>query len=316
MARLAATVLALLLGACATAPPWPTLGGTAPLVIAHRGASGYLPEHTLAGYELAIRMGADFIEPDLQLTRDGELVAMHDESLVRTTDAETVLAPRHGGWRVRDYDLAEIRRLHVKPTGTARSSYPGFTPRSPDALRVPTFDQIIALAQTVDAAGGRTVGLYPEAKPADASMEDKILATLHAHGLTRRSDKVFIQCFNLDTLKSLRRKQQAMGMTIRLVLLGNPAHADFSELALSVDGIGPSISPKAAHVVDTGYIRAAHDAGLLVHGYTFAKADAAAAAQQYRKYYDMGIDGVFSNYPDLAVAARLRGTACAGPSCR
>lgn len=299
-------VLALRVDADA-ASALPTLDGAPPLVIAHRGASGYLPEHTLAGYELAVRMGADFIEPDLQLTRDGEMVAMHDDTLNRTTDAEAVLEPRHGGWRVRDFDLAEIERLTVRPTGTARAGYPGFTPRSGDAFRVPTFDQVITLAQSL----GPHVGLYPEAKAADALMEDRILATLRAHGYGQRGDKVFIQSFDLDTLKSLRRKQQAQGMAIREVLLGNPAPGDFAALASTVDGIGPSISAKAAHVVDAAYVRAAHDAGLLVHGYTFALPDAAAAADQYGKYFGIGVDGVFSNYPDLAVAARRAMTGAA-----
>ena len=101
---------------------------TQPQVIAHRGASGYLPEHTLGGYELAIKMGADFIEPDLQISKDGALVAIHDDTLQRTTNVTSLFAQRNGGYKVADFTLAEIKTLTVLPTGTGKTSYPGFTP--------------------------------------------------------------------------------------------------------------------------------------------------------------------------------------------
>lgn len=281
-----------------------TLNGDAPLVIAHRGASGYLPEHTLAGYELAVRMGADYIEPDLQLTKDGFLVAMHDTTLNRTTDVATVLGTRNGGYKVADYTLAEIKQLTVKPVGTASTTYPGFTPSSADAFRVPTFDEVIQLAQAQSALIGRTVGLYPEAKTADALMEDKILSTLSTYGYGQRSDKVIIQSFSLATLQSIRTKQQALGMDLTEVFLGNSAASSFADLAGWVNGIGPSISSGGANAVTAAYIEAAHAAGLLVHGYTFSQANPAAAATQFATYMGWGMDGVFANYTDLAVTAR------------
>lgn len=299
---LAALALAAALPAGAEALK--TLNGQAPLVIAHRGASGYLPEHTLAGYELAIKMGADYIEPDLQLTKDGHLVAMHDSTLNRTTDVASKLGTRNGGYRVADYTLAEIKQLTVKPTGTAKISYPGFTPSSADPLRIPTFDEVLALAQSQSAKIGRTVGIYPEAKIADPRMEDKILATLQSFGYGKSSDKVFIQSFSLDTLKSIRAKQDALGMSIQEVFLGNSASASFSDIAKWVNGIGPSINATGANAVSEAYIAAAHAAGLLVHGYTFAQANPELAAAQYDKYFGWGMDGVFSNYTDLAYTAR------------
>ena len=281
-----------------------TLNGQAPLVIAHRGASGYLPEHTLAGYELAVKLGADYIEPDLQLTKDGYLVAMHDTTLNRTTDVATVLGRRNNGYAVSDYTLAEIKQLTVLPTGTGKTSYPGFTPSSPDAMRVPTFDEVIRLAQAQSALSGRTVGIYPEAKIADPMMEDKILSTLQAFGYGKSTDKVFIQSFSLDTLKSIRDKQNQLGMTIREVFLGNSATASFADIARSVNGIGPSITAGGASAVTEAYIQAAHAAGLLVHGYTFAQPDPTLAAAQFDKYFGWGMDGVFTNYTDLGVTAR------------
>jgi glycerophosphoryl diester phosphodiesterase len=297
----------------AHAAPLNTLNGQAPLVVAHRGASGYLPEHTLAGYELAIKMGADYIEPDLQLTKDGYLVAMHDTTLNRTTNVDAVLGKRNNGYKVADYTLAEIKQLTVKPTGTGQNSYPGFTPVSADPLRVPTFDEVLTLAQSQSALTGRTVGIYPEAKIADPLMEDKILSTLAKFGYGKSSDKVFIQSFSLDTLKSIRAKQDALGMSIQEVFLGNSAAGSFADIAQYVNGIGPSISSGGANAVSEAYIQAAHAAGLLVHGYTFSQANPDLAAAQYDKYFGWGMDGVFSNYSDLAVTARNALVAAAVP---
>ena len=199
MTRTTALLVAALLFAA------PAARAADPLVIAHRGASGYLPEHTLAGYELAVKMGADFIEPDLQLTRDGVLVAMHDDTLPRTTNVAELFAPRNGAYKVADFTLAEIATLTVKPTTTGATSHPGFTPLNPE-LRVPTFDAVIALAKSQSALAGRTVGIYPEAKQADPVMEDKLLDALARAGLTRAADKVFMQSFSDATVKNLDTK--------------------------------------------------------------------------------------------------------------
>lgn len=213
---IAASLALLLLGGSggSSAPVAP-----APLVIAHRGASGYLPEHTLAGYELAIRMGADYIEPDLQITKDGALVAIHDSTLQRTTNVAALFAQRNGGYRVSDFTLAEIKTLTVVPTGTGKASYPGFTPSAANAFAVPTFQEVVDLAQRQSSATGREIGIYPEAKQADPAMEDAILKTLADNGYSARS-KVFIQSFSDATLRSLRAKQTAQGNRIPLILLG------------------------------------------------------------------------------------------------
>jgi len=308
--RPAVWVLGLTLAICATtattatATTLDTLGGAAPIIVAHRGASGYLPEHTLAGYELAIKMGTDYIEPDLQLTKDGYLVAMHDTTLNRTTNVETVLGTRNGGYLVSNYTLSEIKQLTVEPTGTGKTSYAGFTPSYPDAFKVPTFDEVIQLAQAQSALVGRTVGIYPEAKIADPLMEDKILSTLTTYGYGNSSDKVIIQSFSLDTLKSIRVKQDALGLTMREVFLGNSAVSSFTDIAKYVDGIGPSITGGGANAVTDAYIDAAHAADLFVHGYTFADPNPLTADAQYDKYFTWGMDGVFSNYADIAVASR------------
>jgi glycerophosphoryl diester phosphodiesterase len=288
-----------------------------PLVIAHRGASGYLPEHTLAGYELAIRMGADYIEPDLQMTRDGVLVAIHDDTLQRTTNVADLFAARNGGYKVADFTLAEIRTLTVKPTTTGAVTYPGFTPASSE-LRVPTFDEVIAFTKAQRTATGRPIGLYPEAKQADPAMEDQILAALRREQLTCAADRVFVQSFSDATVQSLAAKQRALGVNLPLILLGHAITLRdgrammaapggrmlaLKDVAAYASGVGVAIT-NAKYPLTKAWIAQAHDAGLQVHGWTFAKPDPAAAADEYRVFLDMGLDGLFSNYSDLAVKAR------------
>jgi len=291
-----------------------------PQVIAHRGASGYLPEHTLGGYELAIRMGADFIEPDLQLTKDGALVAIHDDTLTRTTNVATLFAQRNGGYKVSDFTLAEIKTLTVVPTSTGKTSYPGFTPSATNPFGVPTFQEVVDFAKKQSTAVGREVGIYPEAKQADPVMEDGILKTLNANGYNANS-KIYIQSFSDATLRSLRTKQIAQNNKMPLVLLGvATAAADgtprmgvtgatgvqmlaLKDVAAFNEGVGVLIN-NTTYPVTRAFIDQAHAAGLKVHGWTFAQADATLAAADFRKYLDMGMDGMFANYPDLAVTAR------------
>lgn len=312
------TAFAVMMAAAAPAHALPTLSGDDPIVIAHRGASGYLPEHTLAAYELAIKMGAAYIEPDLQLTKDGYLVAMHDSTLNRTTNVETVLGMRNGGYRVSDYTLAEIKTLTVEPVGTSQNTYPGFTPTSADPLRVPTFQEVIDLAKAKSVEAGRIIGLYPEAKQSDPQMENLIVSTLKASGYGAATDKVFIQSFSNATIQSIAAKQAAEGMDLDLVVLGaagTKLDADgnvvfvlrtqagelieFDDLALYADGIGLSLSA----AITEEYIAAAHAAGLEVHGWTFNKSNPATAMPEFWRYYNLGMDGVFANYPDLALQA-------------
>ena len=294
-----------------------------PQVIAHRGASGYLPEHTLAAYELAVRMGSDYIEPDLQLTRDNQLVAMHDDTLQRTTNVASLFAQRGGAYRVADFTLAEIKTLTVQPANaTAKTTYPGFTPGAAQPLAVPTFQEVITLAQAQSRATGREVGIYPEAKQADPVMEDAILQALKANGY-RANSKVFVQSFSDATLRSLSAKQKAQGLAYPLVQLGYAAVAEdgsgavrmrvvdtngsklltLPDVASYSAGVGVTIS-NTTYPVTQAFIDQAHAAGMKVHGWTFSKPDAALAAPEFQKFLAMGMDGMFANYPDLAVSAR------------
>ena len=186
---------------------------------------------------------------------------------------------------------------------------------------MPTFQEVITLAKQQSALTGRTVGIYPEAKQADPVMEDEILKALAKNGYSVKS-KVFIQSFSDATLRSMRAKEKTQGNPMPQILLGaaitgadgtasmgvmgagSQAKAlSFKDVAGFAEGIGVVIN-YGAYPVTKSFIDQAHAAGLKVHGWTFAQPDAALAAAEYRKYLDMGMDGMFSNYTDLAVKAR------------
>ena len=209
------------------AAPYKTLSGAAPLVIGHRGASGELPEHTLAAYERAIARGADFIEPDLVLTKDGVMIARHEPMLDDTTDVATkfdasrkttklVDGVSTTAYFASDFTLAEIRTLRAKQSRSTRSgAFDGL-------YEIPTLAEVIALAQTEGAKVGRSVGIYPEIKHSTFHkdlfganvFEDKLLATLHPIYGNSASAPVFIQSFEVSNLQYLRTKTK-----IRLVQL-------------------------------------------------------------------------------------------------
>ncbi|KEY57605.1 glycerophosphodiester phosphodiesterase family protein [Serratia sp. DD3] len=312
-----------------------------PVIIAHRGASGYLPEHTLGAYELAVKMGAEYIEPDLQLTKDGVLVAVHDNTLARTTDVLDRFGARNDSTNVGEYTLAEIKQLEMKLNSTAKYTYPGFTPVSNDPFKVPTFDEVIELAQRLSKETGKEIGIYPEAKLKDAVQEDKILESLEKYGYTEKS-KIFIQSFSAETLRSLKNKMQNRGYLLPLVQLGNVVDSGFNDTDYSANlgvdcqdycvltqdnppqvirladikeyapNIGVSLSTSKALTTSSswplytpGLYTYAHDLGMTVTGWTFGKSRAdALSISEYLGFFELGMDGFFSNYPDIAVEAK------------
>ena len=184
-------------GASATAGRYPTLNGQKPLVLGHRGAAGYLPDHTLAGYQRAIDSGADFIEPDLVSTKDGVLVVRHEPNITATTNVKdhpefarrkrkrTVDGVEEEGWFVSDFTLAELRTLRaVQPLEERDQSHNG-------KYKVPTFEEVLKLARDQSRRTGRTIGVYPEIKHSTyhralgLPIEDKLLAALARYGYTK-----------------------------------------------------------------------------------------------------------------------------------
>ena len=314
-----ACLLLLAIAAQAVAPP------DTPLVIAHRGASGHRPEHTLEAYRLAVEMGADFIEPDLVSTKDGVLIARHENEIAATTDAaerfpdrrrtKTIDGRAVTGWFSEDFTLAEIRTLRARERLASRShAYDG-------RFQVPTFDEIIELVQRLGAARGRPAGIYPETKHPSyfrtigLPLEDKLVATLQKYGWNRRDAPVFIQSFEQGNLKALRRMTP-----VRLIQLVNTASLLDDEglvaIARYADGIGPEktlilpVKPDGSLQPATDVVQRAHRAGLLVHVWTL-RADkeflpaayGGRAEAEFLRFQQLGADGVFTDFPDIAVAA-------------
>jgi glycerophosphoryl diester phosphodiesterase len=345
----------------------------APLVIGHRGASGYLPEHTLEGYALAIELGADFIEPDLVATKDGHLIARHEPNMINTTDVAEHSefasrrrivaldgAPEEGFW-ASDFTLAEIKTLRAKQAFAERpQEFNG-------KFEIPTFAEVIELAKRKGKEAGRVVGVYPETKHPTyhqgigLPLEQRLLNVLTRAGWNYREAPVFIQSFEQANLKALRHMTR-----VKLVQLidaddvnadgtlaynapfdrpydwtvsGNPellartfgyfaTDAGLKEVARYADGIGPWKRYIVSTVADpagtgpgeaarklappTDLIARAHKAGLLVHAYTFRNEQRRLPSDytgnpvnEYLQFYQLGIDGLFSDFPDTAVAARV-----------
>ena len=318
-------------------------GGAArprPIVIAHRGASGERPEHTLSAYRLAIEQGADFIEPDLVATKDGVLVARHENEISQTTDiaahaefagrrtTRTIDGKEVSGWFTEDFTLAELKRLR------ARERLPELRPgntRHDGRESIPTFQEVIDLARREGARRGRAVGLYPELKhpahfrAAGLALEPRLLEILGRSRLDRRDAAVFVQCFEVEPLKRLRGKTQLR--LIQLIAAGEgpadrpgarPAEMvsppGLKAIALYADGVGVEKALLTARLVAE-----AHATGLAVHAWTYRAENAflppalrrgedpalhGDMTAELRAAFALGIDGVFSDFPDLAVAAR------------
>ena len=300
VAPLAGTALA---GAAAAAGPQ---GSRRPLVIGHRGASGYRPEHTLASYELAARMGADFMEPDLVPTKDGVLVCRHEPEIGGTTDvaAHPEFASRRTtklldgvpvtGWFTEDFTLAELKTLRaVERLPQVRQHNTLFDGR----FEVPTFEELLDLRRRLSRELGRELGVYPETKhptyfqAAGLPLEARLVAVLSRWGLNRADAPVFVQSFEVTNLKQLR----ALGLRTPAVQLlsasgapydttaagTGPTYADLSTpaglagVARYAQGIGPDKlqviprNPDGTLGSPTALVADAHAAGLLLHPYTF-----------------------------------------------
>jgi glycerophosphoryl diester phosphodiesterase len=392
MKMLSILAISLLLGAPAFATAeddgrhgrerWNTLDGKRPLVIAHRGASGYLPEHTLASYELAIAQGADFIEPDLVSTKDGHLIARHEPVLDGTTDVASRPEFAHKkttklldgipttAFFASDFTLAEIKRLRAIQSHADRPQQ--FNGR----FEIPTLKEIIALVQRESRSRGRKIGIYPETKhptfhfALGLPLEEALLEILAKHGLTGKHDPVIIQSFETANLQYLRKRTKvrlvqlmdgddvALDGTLtyappldkpyNFAIVGDPRGfgdlvrpQSLAEIAKYADGIGPwkryvvSVRGTDANgdgraddvngdgavndadkrtTPPTNLVHLAHSLGLFVHTWTFRNELGTLAAdyggdprKEYLQFYRLGVDGVFSEFPDTAIEARRAG---------
>lgn len=316
-----------------------------PIVIAHRGASGYRPEHTLAAYRLAIALGADYVEPDLVSTRDGVLVARHEPEIGRTTDvarrdefndrltSKEIDGRLVTGWFVEDFTLAELKTLRVV------ERMPDLRPRNTrydGRYDVPTFEEVLGLVAAESERLGRPVGIYPEIKhPAyfaalGLGLEQPLLDALEVQGYGGPEAPVFIQCFDAATLRGLRSRTglplvQLVGETGRIDLVTS---AGLGRVATWADAVGVAkglVLPRRESTGTLGrptsLVQDAHAAGLLVHVWTMrdenaflplgyrrgeSPSDPGDAFEETVAFLDAGVDGLFTDHPDTTLrAARL-----------
>ncbi|BCL35952.1 glycerophosphodiester phosphodiesterase [Nostoc sp. MS1] len=329
------------------------------IIIGHRGASGYRPEHTLAAYELAIKMGADYIEPDLVSTKDGVLVARHENALaifnpdstLNTTDTSTdvYLRPEFGdrkttkvidgrsitGWFTEDFTLAELKTLR------AIERIPTIRPQNTEyngLFEIPTFQEIINLAKQQSSSLGRTIGIYPETKhptyfdSIGLPMEQRLVEILDTNGYVDEAAPVFIQSFEVSNLQKLN---QLTDVCLVQLINNNGQPYDFqvngdvrqysdlirtkglAEISTYANGIGVHknlVIPRDRQsklLTPTTLVNDAHEAGLVVHTWTFRNEDVflpknlqGKPQEEYKIFYQLGVDGVFSDNPDTAFTMR------------
>ena len=295
---------------------------TTPIIIGHRGASGHRPEHTIESYTLAIEMGADAIEPDLVATKDGVLVARHENEIGGTTDVAVKFPSRKTskqidgttvtGWFTEDLTLEELRTLRAKERLEFRShAYDG-------QFSIPTFDEVLALAEAKSRETGRAIHVYPETKHPSyfrgigLPLEERVVERLTAHRMMDRTSPVFIQSFEPSSLQRLRSMTN-----VRLVqLTSSPADVTrdrLRELVKWADGIGVEkrlIVPEDRErriLAPTTLVADAHDVGLFVHVWTLRSEPVflppsynGDPAAEVRRFVELGVDGLFTDFPDVA----------------
>jgi glycerophosphoryl diester phosphodiesterase len=382
---LAVAVASLAAAACAAGPGVSSTRGTAPtmnpitpspkpLVIAHRGASGYVPEHTLAAYAMAIAQGAEAIEPDLVSTKDGVLVARHENAIASlnpdgtlreaTTDVaerpefasrkttKTIDGVAITGWFTEDFTLAELKTLRAK------ERLPTIRPanmRFDGMFEIPTFEEVLRLAAQENARraltagqakGWRPLSVYPETKHPTffrgigLPLEETLVKTLDRYGYTKPDSAVFIQSFETANLKQLRAMTRVpivqllntTGQPYDFTVSGDPrTYADLAKpeglagIAAYANGIGVNTAMMIPLLADgrlgtpTTLVSDAHNAGLIVHGWTFRAennflptdfdigTDPAALgdlAGQIKAFLALGMDGFFTDHAFLGRQAR------------
>ena len=268
-------------------------------VVAHRGASSYLPEHSLAAYALGYGQGADYIEPDLVLTRDGVLICVHDLTLERTMAIENVYPDRareNGRWYAIDFTLEELRRVPL---------HGGF-PDAPPGHHVVTFEELVRLVQGLNERTGRRVGILPEIKAPQFyestpwSIEKEVVSALAEFGYRERDDLAIIQCFDREALLRMREE---LGCELRMLWLLKelPDPGELARVAGHVDWLGPN-RERLEEPGARAFLSEARALDMPVIPWTFL--GDLEAMRRFRT--ELGVSGVFTNNPDVGVRAAGR----------
>lgn len=306
-----------------------------PIVIAHRGASGYLPEHTLEAKSLAYAMGADFIEQDVVLSKDNVPIVLHDIHLDTVSDVAMRYPDRRrddGRFYAADFTLAEIKtmRAHERiDLKTGRAVFPGRFPVGKASFEIPTLAEEIELIQGLNRVSGRNVGIYVEIKaPAWHRKQGRdispiVLKTLAEYGYRQRGDNAYVQCFDARECRRIRHELRSDLKLVQLIGSNDwkESDTDFDQLRAAAgvariaeyaDGIGPwlrhvvSGRDDAGHPIITPLVALAHQHGLVVHPYTFRVDELPAEFRTFDDalqafVVDAKIDGLFTDFPDRAV---------------
>jgi len=302
---------------------WTTLSGEPPIIIAHRGASAYLPGHTLEAYELGIDQGADYIEPDLVLTKDDVLICRHDRYLSITTDISdrAEFADRktekdgRNDWWAEDFTLAEIRTLR------SREDYPHRSKAHDDQYAIPTFEEVIALAKRKSAETGRVIGINPEPKQSaqlaaiGKNIGAALVDELGKAGWQGADAPVIIQSFEVAVLKMLNRQVDVplVQLTLSKTYFDETLpHESFIEIA-SIPDYADAVGPSRRLIVHedgtvTDLVERAHKLGLEVHAWTLMgdqdSPDGLSPEDETRRMYGFGVDAVCADDPAQAVRIR------------
>jgi glycerophosphoryl diester phosphodiesterase len=280
------------------------------IVIAHRGASGYLPEHTLEAYALAYAQGADYIEPDLVLTSDKRFICLHDIHLESTTDVEERYPERKRGdgrWCAADFTFEEIKTLRVHERVENRF------PIGASRFEVPAFEEMIELIQGLNKTTGRNVGIYPELKSPSwhkkegLPMEESFLEIVGRYGYKGPKARIFIQCFEAPTIQRIR-KELHCDLPIIQLLSSNRLQASMvteaglDKIAEYASGIGPD---KHLILKNPALVEWAHKRGLAVHPYTLRRDMLHPRCKTFEEelklfYVTHDVDGAFTDFPNEA----------------
>lgn len=305
-----------------------------PIVIAHRGASGYVPEHTSEAKAMAHAMGSDYLEQDVVLSRDGIPVVLHDTHIDTVTDVATRFPERKradGRYYALDFTLAELKQLRVRErfnVKTGKSAFPNRFPDGTGRFEISTLEEELELIQGLNHSTGRDVGIYPEIKQPVWHREQGhdisaiILPILERFGYGSKEGNCWLQCFEHAEVKRIREELGWPGRIVMLLSTGGKANdgtdfdqlmsdAGLADLAKLVDGIGPSISsvitgktPQDREISDL--VSRAHAVKLVVHPYTLRSDDLPKTVSSADDLMDLlfnqaKVDGLFTDFPDVTV---------------
>lgn len=320
--------LLMMISACQVTPPKPLVTAANPLVIAHRGASGYLPEHTLESVALAYAQGADFIEQDLVATKDLKLIVLHDIHLETVTNVEQIFPTRKrtdGRYYALDFTLDELKTLTVHERQDAAGKQV-FSQRyqGKGTFQIATFEDQIELIQQLNRQFNKNTGFYPEIKSPQwhkeqgVDISQLVMTVLRKHNLDDANQNIFVQCFDFAETQRLRNDLGAKVKLVQLIaendwlesatnyeLLKTPQ--GLADIAKVAQGIGPWIPQliDLKTMQPTGYAKQAHIAGLQIHPYTFRKdalPDKVDKQQMLQLLFrDLKVDGLFTDFTDTVV---------------